>query len=161
MSYITTMSALINRQCHNLTTSWRVVPVVTVLSLIVLCCDCERLEDLMAQISRYTIAGCVSKLLYLSGRFAWIGNEVRREKLLFQFLIRVHVSFTSLLLCFYCNVQSGSVCSKRRSVKVISPCLSLEKDERKRVNRFLDAIRVSLFSRRKTLTLIKFAEDYS
>lgn len=115
--------------------------------LLSVCCDCERLEDLTAQISRYTIAGCVSKLLYLSGRFAWVCNEVRREKLLFQSLIRVHVSFTSLLLCF--NVKSGSVCSKRRSVKVISPCRSLEKDERKRVNRFLDVIRVSLFSRRR------------
>lgn len=37
-------------------------------------CDCERLEYLMAQISRYTIAGCVFKLLYLSGRFLWVCN---------------------------------------------------------------------------------------
>lgn len=38
--------------------------------------------------------------LYLSGRFAWVCNELRREKLLFQSLIRVHVSFTWLLSCF-------------------------------------------------------------
>ncbi len=39
-------------------------PVVTLLSVY---CDCERLEDLVAQISRYTIAGCVFKLLCFSG----------------------------------------------------------------------------------------------
>lgn len=72
----TSAMLLSNRSFHMI---FMTFPVVTFLSLIV-CLLWLWKTCLMAQVSRYTIAGCVFKLLYLSGRFLWVCNHDVRWK---------------------------------------------------------------------------------